>query len=93
MRTLIKNAWILTMDEQLTTYRNGMVLIEETRIAYVGEANATLLERADEVIDARGGILMPGMINTHAHVSMIPFRSLGDDCPDRLRRYLFPLEN
>ena len=93
MRILIKNAWILTMDEQLTTYRNGMVLIEETQIAYVGEANVTLLERADEVIDARGGILMPGMINTHAHVSMIPFRSLGDDCPERLRRDLFPLEN
>ncbi len=35
---------------------------------------------------------MPGMINTHTHVGMIPFRSLGDDVPDRLRRFSFPLE-
>lgn len=46
----------------------------------------------DEVVDGRGGILMPGMINAHSHISMIPFRSMGDDCPDRLRRFLFPLE-
>lgn len=45
-----------------------------------------------EVVDGRGGILMPGMINTHTHLSMIPFRSMGDDCPDRLRKFLFPLE-
>lgn len=36
---------------------------------------------------------MPGMINTHTHVSMSVFRSLADDVPDRLRRYIFPLEN
>lgn len=47
---------------------------------------------ADEVIDGMGGILLPGFVNTHCHVSMVPFRSMGDDCPDRLRRFLFPLE-
>ena len=47
---------------------------------------------ADEVIDGRGGILLPGFVNTHCHVSMVPFRWMGDDCPDRLRRFLFPLE-
>ena len=47
---------------------------------------------ADEVIDGQGGILLPGFVNTHCHVSMVPFRSMGDDCPDRLRRFLFPLE-
>ena len=36
---------------------------------------------------------MPGMINVHTHASMIQFRSLGDDCKDHLRRFLFPLEN
>jgi cytosine/adenosine deaminase-related metal-dependent hydrolase len=36
---------------------------------------------------------MPGMINTHTHASMAVFRSLADDVPDRLRRYIFPLEN
>lgn len=45
-----------------------------------------------EIVDGHGGILMPGLINTHSHLSMIPFRSMGDDCPDRLRKFLFPLE-
>lgn len=93
MKTLIKNAWILTMDKNLTTYKNGSLLMDGNRIAYVGEEEPLSLGEVDEVVDARGGILIPGMVNTHAHVSMIPFRSLGDDCPDRLRRYLFPLEN
>ena len=52
-----------------------------------------LFGEADERIDARGGILLPGFVNTHCHVSMVPFRTMGDDCPDRLRRFLFPLEN
>ncbi|MEI3186599.1 MAG: amidohydrolase family protein [Lachnospiraceae bacterium] len=46
----------------------------------------------DQTVNAQGGILMPGMINTHSHISMIPFRSMGDNCPDRLRKFLFPLE-
>lgn len=92
MKTLIKNAWILTMDEALSTYPQGMLIMEDDRITYVGDHDALLGEGVDEVIDAAGGLLIPGMVNTHAHVSMIPFRSLGDDCPDRLRRYLFPLE-
>jgi len=90
MRTLIKNGWIVTMDDHMREYQNGHLVIEDDHIAYVGEA--CLQEHIDEVIDAQGGIVMPGMINTHSHMSMIPFRSLGDDCPDRLRRFLFPLE-
>ena len=31
------------------------------------------------LIDGKGGILMPGMVNLHAHMGMIPFRGLGDD--------------
>lgn len=39
-----------------------------------------------------GDIVLPGLINTHTHASMTVFRSLGDDVPDRLHRYIFPLE-
>lgn len=92
MKKLLKNAWILTMDEVMSTYEPGMLMMDDDQICYVGDYQSELELMADEVIDCRGGILMPGMVNTHAHASMIPFRSLGDDCPDRLRRYLFPLE-
>ena len=93
MKTVIYNAYVLTMNESFDSYPQGMIMFDEHMLTYVGEFDATYLETADEVIDAQGKIVMPGFVNTHAHIPMIPFRSLGDDCPDRLRRYLFPLES
>jgi len=91
MKQLITNVHILTMDEQNTEYKDGYLLIEENRIAQMGFMKDTL-PTADKIVDGQQGILMPGMINTHTHVGMIPFRSLVDDVPDSLRRFLFPME-
>lgn len=91
MRQLIKNVHILTIDEEMTEISHGFVLIEGEIIQAIG-AMTEKLPAADTIIDGKQGILIPGMINTHTHVGMIPFRSLGDDVPDRLRRFLFPLE-
>ncbi|WP_040285321.1 amidohydrolase family protein [Sporosarcina koreensis] len=93
MKTLITNAWILTMNEQMEEYRHGYVLAEEQILAIGPMEDLPADVAYDRHLDARGAILMPGMVNTHTHIGMIPFRSLGDDCPDRLRRFLFPLEN
>lgn len=91
MRTVFRHAWILTMDEAYTEYRDGWLMTEGTQIAALG-AEPWPETEADEVIDCQGGILLPGFVNTHCHASMVPFRTLGDDCADRLRRFLFPLE-
>ena len=92
MRIGYKNAWILTMDDAFTEYRSGYLVIEEQSIVDVGAMDQFEESKADQWIDAHGGILLPGFVNAHTHCGMIPFRSLGDDCPDRLRRFLFPLE-
>lgn len=89
MKILLKNAHILTMDDQYTEYASGWLLTENGYVAALGEGDAP---QADEIIDCGGGILLPGFVNLHCHASMIPFRTMGDDCPDRLRRFLFPLE-
>ena len=91
MKTLFENAVVLTMDDDMRQISRGYVLTDGKDIAEVGEGAYD--GEADERIDARGGILLPGFVNTHCHASMIPFRTMGDDCPDRLRRFLFPLEN
>ena len=91
MRKLLKNGWVLTMDESDHEYRHGDIVIEDNKISYVGPAKDH--ENIDDIIDASECLIIPGMVNTHCHVPMMPFRSLGDDCPDRLRRFLFPLEN
>jgi len=97
MGYLIKNIDILTMNDTLETWPRGGILVEGEQISFVGDAGEA--ERAAkaagegiEAIDGRGAIALPAFINAHTHSGMIPFRSLGDDYPDRLRRFLMPLE-
>ncbi|MBF0203196.1 MAG: amidohydrolase [Desulfamplus sp.] len=54
--------------------------------------NSTM--QATEVIDAKGGIIMPGLINSHTHASMTLFRGLADDLPlmEWLNNHIFPAE-
>ena len=92
MKIGYRNAWILTMDNRMTEYSNGYLVFESDIIQEIGSMKNYIPDKADKWIDAEGGILLPGFINAHTHCGMIPFRSLGDDCPDRLRRFLFPLE-
>ncbi len=94
MKTLIKNVHILSMDEHFSEVEDGFVLIEDDLITEMGPVSelVSVTIQADKVIDGKKGLLIPGLINTHTHAGMIPFRSLGDDVPDRLRRFLFPLE-
>jgi len=90
--TAIKNVNILTMDKSHNIIENGVVIINDTII--VGIGYETLLQEflPDTIIDGENGILLPGMINTHTHASMSVFRSLGDDIPNRLTKFLYPLE-
>lgn len=90
---IITDATILTMDANKTVYESGTVVVKGNKIIAVGDDSLATQYRADKVLDVDGDIVMPGLINTHTHVSMTVFRSLGDDVPDRLHRYIFPLES
>ncbi|MEC8111838.1 MAG: amidohydrolase [Pseudomonadota bacterium] len=90
---IIKNGTVLTMNSDRDIIEAGAVVIRGNKIVAVGSNDLAAAYSAPRTIDARGGIIMPGMINTHTHASMTVFRSLADDVPNRLRRYIFPLEN
>ncbi|MFK5979956.1 MAG: amidohydrolase [Rhizobiaceae bacterium] len=93
MRTLIKNAHILTMNADLDEYEQGWIILEDKLISELGEGDCSdLTKPVDTVIDADGDLVMPGMVNTHCHMSMTLFRGLGEDVDDRLFRYILPLE-
>jgi 5-methylthioadenosine/S-adenosylhomocysteine deaminase len=92
MKVLIRNVNILTMDDAMTRYASGFVLTDGEKIAEAGNGEYQGSLSGVQTIDGHQGILLPGFVNTHTHVSMIPFRSMGDDCRDRLNRFLFPLE-
>ncbi len=92
---LITGGTVVTMDEGGTVVPNGAVAINGKAIVAVGTA-ADLDDRyiAHDRIDARGQIVMPGLINTHTHAPMVLFRGLADDLAlmDWLTQYIFPAE-
>ncbi|MDK9759403.1 amidohydrolase, partial [Vibrio sp. D173a] len=89
---MITDAMVLTMNQDKTVYESGTVVVKDNKIIAVGDASLEKQYKAEQVLDVDGDIVMPGLINTHTHVSMTVFRSLADDVPDRLHRYIFPLE-
>jgi len=86
---LIKGGAIITMkaDDEIVT---GDLLVRDNRIVSVGE----MLEDADEVIDARGCVVLPGFVQTHIHLCQTLFRGAADDLPliDWLKQRVWPME-
>ncbi|MRW83780.1 8-oxoguanine deaminase [Pseudoduganella sp. FT26W] len=65
---LIKNARVLvTMDDARREIADGAVYIRDNVIEQVG-SSAELPQDADEIIDASGHVVMPGLVNTHHHM-------------------------
>jgi 5-methylthioadenosine/S-adenosylhomocysteine deaminase len=91
---LIKNGIVVTMDRRETVIKNGAVAISGDRIVDIGPSEKFSGCRAAKVIDAKNGIIMPGLINTHTHASMTCFRGLADDLHlmTWLNDYIFPAE-
>ncbi len=89
---LITHGNILTLNKDMEEIKDGYIAITDNKITALGSMEALDQITAKEVLNVEGDIVMPGMINTHTHASMSVFRSLADDVPDRLHRYIFPLE-
>jgi cytosine/adenosine deaminase-related metal-dependent hydrolase len=65
---LVKNAHMLvTMDEHRREIRDGGMYIEDNRIVQTGPTSE-LPPSADEVLDMRGHLVIPGLVNTHHHM-------------------------
>lgn len=91
MKTLLTNAWVLTMDPAMREHQRGWVLIKNDKITGIGDGDPPD-DTGANVHDMGGDIVMPGMVNTHCHMAMSLFRGLGEDVDDRLFRYMLPLE-
>src|SRR5579875_2931025 len=57
---------IVTMDDQDTRWEDGALYVEGNVIQQIGPTDQ-LPQHADEVIDARGMLVLPGLVNTHHH--------------------------
>lgn len=94
---LIKNAAIITMDDSRPLIKSGCIGISDGKIAFVCEEiepdpNKSAAKR---LIDAHGSIVMPGLINTHAHTAMCIMRGFADDMKldEWLFEHVFPVES
>jgi 5-methylthioadenosine/S-adenosylhomocysteine deaminase len=90
MSRLIRNATIVTQDENRSIL-NGDIFIQDGRIVEVSEK---IKADADSIIDARGMIAIPGLVNCHTHMAMSIYRGYGENLPlDRwLREKIWPIE-
>jgi 5-methylthioadenosine/S-adenosylhomocysteine deaminase len=79
MKTRIERGWVATMDNELRVYTDGTVILEDNRITYVGPSSEAPGDQAERTIDAQGKIVLPGLINTHVHLSQQLGRGIGDD--------------
>ncbi|MCX8129947.1 MAG: amidohydrolase [Clostridia bacterium] len=87
MKILIKNADIITIDDERMFINNGNVAIENGYIKFVGaEADVTGFN-ADRVIDGSNKLVLPGLVNSHTHSPMTIFRNYADDLA--LEEWLF----
>ncbi len=88
---LIQGALVLTMDAALGDIAQGDVLVRGNRIEQVGQGLA--VPRGAELIDGRGMILIPGLIDSHTHMWQVPLKGLGVGLwgtPD-YQKHVFPL--
>ncbi|NIM45465.1 MAG: amidohydrolase family protein [Nitrososphaeria archaeon] len=67
MNLLIKNGLIVTMDGERRVIKDGAILVRDGRIEEVGKTHKVSKFSAEEVIDARGKAVLPGLINSHTH--------------------------
>ncbi len=93
--TLLLAEHIVTQNEQRESIHHGAIAITAGRIVGIGTA-ADMQKKwqAKEEKHLPHTLLMPGLINTHTHVSMTYLRGLADDLPlmQWLHEHIFPVE-
>jgi 5-methylthioadenosine/S-adenosylhomocysteine deaminase len=92
---LVTGGTVVTMDAQRRVIEDGAVAIRGDSIVAVGpRAEIENRFEAVQTIDARGALVLPGLINGHAHAAMSLFRGLADDLAldEWLQKYIFPAE-
>ena len=92
---LLKNAYVVTMDDSFQLFAEGAVAIRAGEIVAVGNSEDLTAEyQADEVVDCGGKTLIPGLINAHTHAAMTLLRGLADDrrLDVWLLGYMMPVE-
>lgn len=90
---LITGGTVLTLEPGARPIPDGAVAVKGERIVAVGPRDSVEI-RAGKVLDAGGGLILPGFVNTHTHLAMVLLRGLADDLPlkEWLEKHIWPAE-
>ena len=93
---VIHNGTIVTVNAAFEIIPDGLLCIKAGKLQRIeaGSGKQTL-PAAKETLDAGGGLIMPGLVNTHTHLPMTLLRGLADDLPLDvwLNQHIFPAES
>ena len=92
---VIHNGTLVTVDGHMRIIEKGWIGIQAGIIRTIEISTPDRPPPAASLtLDANGGIVMPGLVNTHTHLPMSLFRGLADDLPlmEWLNAHIFPAE-
>ena len=89
------NVNLVTCDSEFHVYREGLLVVEDDRVAYCGPYDQAWLEKCSETVDYEGAWIMPGLVNCHTHSAMTLLRGISDDSNlhEWLEDYIWPAES
>src|SRR5699024_11063179 len=76
---LIKNVTLLPMGEKIEPIENTNIYIVDKKIEHIGYLRGDI--KVDKIIDGKGKVALPGLINAHTHIAMSLLRNYADDVP------------
>jgi 5-methylthioadenosine/S-adenosylhomocysteine deaminase len=93
---LIHARWVIPVEPHDTIHERHAVAVRDGRIvAVLPSTDARHRFTAEETVELRDHVLIPGLINTHTHAAMTLLRGLADDLPlmDWLQQHIWPVES
>jgi 5-methylthioadenosine/S-adenosylhomocysteine deaminase len=93
---VIHNGTIVTVNRRFDIITDGLLCVKDGKLECLETIAANQsLPAATETINADGGLIMPGLVNSHTHLPMTLFRGLADDLPldSWLNKHIFPAED
>jgi 5-methylthioadenosine/S-adenosylhomocysteine deaminase len=91
---IIHGDYLVTMSEDSPPIIDGAVGVLAGKIIDIGK-HCDLINKYVPLETIKGGVIMPGLINTHCHAAMVYFRGYADDLHlmDWLEKYIWPAES
>ena len=89
MTTIFANATIVTVDPAQRVLHDAALAVEGDRIVAIGDTNdVAAAYLTGQTIDLRGKVLLPGLVNCHAHLTLTVNRGITEDLsyPPQIRQ-------